>query len=42
VLFNPDDYQSHADRGVRFLGLGGDSVTLGQELRSIARKAPKI
>jgi 4-hydroxy-2-oxoheptanedioate aldolase len=40
ITFDADDFQPQADKGVTFLGLGGDSVVLQMALRALAAKAP--
>jgi len=41
ITFDADDYQPQIDRGVRFLGLGGDSTLVMQAFHGVASKAPK-
>lgn len=41
VTFDESDFQNEIDRGVTFLGLGGDSTLLQSSLRNLAAKAPK-
>ena len=40
IVFDEKDFQNQIDRGVTFLGLGGDSYLLQGSLRSLAAKAP--
>jgi 4-hydroxy-2-oxoheptanedioate aldolase len=40
IVFDEKDFQNQIDRGVTFLGLGGDSYLLQKSLRSLAAKAP--
>lgn len=40
ITFDPSDFQSQIDRGVTFLGLGGDSFVLQTGLKALAAKAP--
>lgn len=40
IVFDEKDYQAQIDRGVTFLGLGGDSYLLQTAMRAIAAKAP--
>ncbi len=40
VTFDPADFGAQVDRGVLFLGIGADSLTLTTALRDLARKAP--
>jgi len=41
VTFDPDDFQNQMDKGVRFLGLGADSMVLNQGLQALAQKGPR-
>jgi len=41
VSFSPDDFQTQADKGVTFLGLGADAIQLRQSLHSLAVLAPR-
>ena len=40
VVFDEVDFPKQVERGVTFLGLGGDSFVISQALRSLANKAP--
>jgi 4-hydroxy-2-oxoheptanedioate aldolase len=40
IVFDEKNFQNQIDRGVTFLGLGGDSYLLQKSLRSLAAKAP--
>lgn len=40
VVFNPDDIQPQLDKGVTFLGIGGDSYSLQTSLRTLASRTP--
>lgn len=40
VSFDPADFAGQIDRGVTFLGLGGDSMVLQTGLKDLASKAP--
>ena len=40
IVFNENDFQTQIDKGVTFLGLGGDSYILQTTLRTLAAKAP--
>lgn len=40
VVFDPADFQNQIDRGVTFLGLGADSLSLQTALRDLAAKIP--
>ena len=40
ITFDETDFQNQVDRGVTFLGLGGDSFLLQCSLRTLAAKAP--
>lgn len=42
VTFDMADYQSQVDRGVTFLGLGGDAILLSQALNTVANSTPKM
>ncbi len=41
VSFDPSDYQTQTDKGVTFLGLGGEAIVLSQGLKAVAQKAPR-
>ena len=41
IIFDPSKFQSHADRGVHFLGLGGDSFQIRTSFQTLAQLAPK-
>ena len=40
ITFDTGDFQNQIDKGVQFLGLGGDSYALQTTLRALADKAP--
>ena len=40
IVFDENDIHNQIDRGVTFLGLGGDGFLLRQSMRSLAGKAP--
>ena len=40
VVFDEAEFQGQIDRGVTFLGVGGDSYLLQTTLRDLASKAP--
>lgn len=40
IVFDEDDFPKQIERGVTFLGLGGDSYVISHALRSLAAKAP--
>lgn len=40
IAFDENDFQAQIDRGVTFLGLGGDGVLVQKSLRALAARAP--
>ena len=40
VTFDPQDFQPQVDRGVTFLGLGGDSILIRHAMTALADKKP--
>ena len=40
VVFDEPDFQPQIDKGVTFLGLGGDSYVLQRSLSTLASKVP--